>query len=94
MAPTFRHGKAAYLNVSNMNGSTFVLSSGTDDVGLDRNVDTAEVTVHGNNDKNFLAGLRGATLTFSGHFSSTHADNLQGGLGSSTAPTTSSRRLT
>lgn len=87
MAIQYRHGKSAFFSVSDASGSTFALSSAMDDLGLDRSLDTAQVTNFGDNDHNYLAGLRGATFNFSGHFNSTQATRLDGMLGHSTAAT-------
>lgn len=45
---------------------------------LSRSLDPADVTTFGDNDKNYIPGLRGATLSMSGVFSSTHAEVLDG----------------
>ncbi len=85
MAPTFRHGKSAYLSVVSATGGTVNLSSGLDDAGLDRSVDTAEVTTFGDSDKNFIVGLRGGTISFAGHFASTYEEKLSALLGATAA---------
>lgn len=85
MAPQFRHGRRAFLSVV-IGGTTTVLSSGFDDSSLKRAVDSAEVTAYTDNDKKYLAGLRGANLDVSGHFSSTHEGRIGGVLGASTHP--------
>jgi hypothetical protein len=85
MAPTFRHGKAAVLTLSDTAGTTFTLSSGLDDCSLDSTVETADVTTFGDNDRVYLAGLRTHSWSASGHMSSTHEGTLRGMLGNSTA---------
>lgn len=87
MAIVNRHGKSAYFSVTDASGTAFALSSGLNDMGLDRVLDTAEVTTFGENDRTYLVGLRGATFNFSGNFNSTQATRLDGMLGHSTAAT-------
>jgi len=84
--PTFRHGKNAYFAVVTPSGSTINLSSGLDTVSFDRDVDTAETTHFGDDDRTYLAGMRGATFSASGNFSSTHAETIESLLGASTNP--------
>lgn len=85
--PTFRHGKTAFLSM-NVGGSTAFtnLSTFFDDSELKRMVDTAEVTAFQGSDKVFLAGLRSAEFTVSGHFDSAIANTICGQLGASTNP--------
>ena len=86
MAPTFRHGKGAVFYFSTI-GSTvgaINMSSGIDTTDLERAVDKAETTTYGDNDKTYLAGLRDATISASGPFSSTHAKKFEAMLGNST----------
>lgn len=85
MAPVFRHGKGANFWLDNAAGSLIGLSSGVDDVTISRSLDTAEVTTFGDNDKNYIPGLRGATISVSGHFASTYAEILDALLGLSSA---------
>lgn len=85
MAPTFRHGKGASLWLDNAAASLTQFSSGIDEVTLSRSVDMAETTTYGDNDKVFIPGLRGATISVSGHFASTYAEILDALLGLSSA---------
>lgn len=87
MAIQHRHGKSAVFTCSDASGSTFALSSGLDDIGFDRSLDTAEITTFGEDDRTYLVGLRGATASFSGHFNSTQANRLDALLGHSTSST-------
>lgn len=75
---TFRHGKGASFELDSTAGTLVNLSSGLDDVTLSRDMSPAEVTTFGDNDRNHIGGLRGATISCSGHFSSTHANVLDG----------------
>lgn len=79
MAATPRHGKSASLWIDSTAGSLINLSSGLTDLTLSRSMDPADVTnfASGGN-KNYIPGLKGATLSFSGNFSSTHAEKLDG----------------
>ena len=85
MAPTFVHGKSGYFAMTDTGGSTINFSSGLTDLSIDRSLDTAEVTAMGDNDRAYVVGLRGATLSVSGHFASTYAEKIDGMLGNSTA---------
>ncbi len=78
MAPSFRHGKGTKFFLDSTAGSLVNFSSGLDDLTISRDMDPAEVTTFGDNDKNYIVGLRGATISCSGHFSSTHAEVLDG----------------
>jgi hypothetical protein len=71
MAPTFRHGKGAHLSVV-FGGTTYNLSSGVDDTTMERMADTAEVTTYGDNDRNYIAGLRDGSWSVAGTFASTY----------------------
>lgn len=82
MAPTFRHGKSGFLSITNVSAAVINYSSGINSVSFSRSLDTADVTHFGQNDKNFIPGLRGATISLSGMFSSTHAKQLDALLGS------------
>lgn len=62
------------------------LSTFFDDSELKRMVDTAEVTAFQGSDKVYLAGLRGAEMSVSGHFDSAIINTLSGQLGASTHP--------
>lgn len=70
--------------MTDASGSTIVLSSGLDDITFPRDVDMLEVTTFGDDDRVYIPGLRGASFSVSGHFSSTHAIALDGLLGHST----------
>lgn len=78
MAPVFRHGKGGNLKLDSTAGTLVDFSSGLDSASIDRSMDPAEVTTFGDSDKNYIPGLRGATISCSGHFSSTHAVVLDG----------------
>ena len=84
MAPSFRSGKNAYLSISSATGGVINYSSGVDDVSLERTGNALDVTTFGDSDHVKVAGLRDATLTFSGSFASTYEEKLSAALGHST----------
>lgn len=86
MAPTFRHGRTAVLHfaTAGSSASAIRMSSGFNDAGFDRSVETAEITTFGDSDKRYLAGLRDTKLSWKGNFSSTHEKKLTALLGNST----------
>lgn len=89
MAVAPRHGKGSQLSIDSTAGSLVTFSSGLEEMSLSRDLDTAEITSFGDNDKSYIPGLRGATLSFSGMFSSTHAEVLDGVLGRNSTATMS-----
>lgn len=84
MAPTFKHGRSALFKMSDSAAATINYSSGLTDCSLSRQLDPAEVTTFGDSDKVYIPGLRGATISCSGIWSSTHAKKLDASLGHST----------
>lgn len=74
----FRHGKGFDLKLDSTAGTLVDFSNALDDVSLNRDMNPAEVTAFGDNDREFVKGLRGATISCSGHFESTHAVVLDG----------------
>lgn len=78
MAPNFRHGRNARFFLDSTANTLVNLSSGLDEASISRSMDPAEVTSFGDVDRNYIPGLRGATISCSGHFSSTHAEILDG----------------
>lgn len=87
MAPTFQHGRKAVCTLTSATGGTIVISSGMDDSELQRQVETAEVTTFGDDDKNYIVGLKDKTFSLSGHLSSTHVTKLDAMVGHSTGTT-------
>jgi hypothetical protein len=85
MAPSFRHGKGTNFKLDSTAGSLVNLSSGLDDVSFSRDLDTAEVTTFGDSDRSYIPGLKGATISCSGHFASTYAEVLDGVLNDATS---------
>ena len=62
----FVHGKGTAFSVDGND-----ISSYTDSVSLDKSIDTAETTAFGDDDRTYIAGLRGQTFSASGHWDST-----------------------
>ena len=89
MAVAPRHGKGSQLAIDSTAASLVNFSSGVTDASLSRSLDTAEVTSYQDNDRTYIPGLRGATLSFSGNFSSTHAEVLDGIIGRNSTSTMS-----
>lgn len=85
MAPTFRHGRRSRFLVSSVDAST-VLNNMT----LTSNVDTADTTTYGDDDRNFIGGLRDGTITVEGLFDGSTAGSgekfaaIRSSLGSNT----------
>lgn len=75
---TFRHGKGFDLKLDSTAGTLVDFSNALADVTLSRNMNPAEVTAFGDSDREYVKGLRGATISCSGHFDSTHAVVLDG----------------
>lgn len=88
--PTFIHGKGSYFAWSTAAGTTSNsgsvaytnLSSGIEEVSFPRSVDTAEVTTYGDNDRNYIAGLRSGTVSVTGIWASTYEEKIAPALGS------------
>ncbi len=89
MAVAPRHGKGTAFSLDSTAGSLVNLSSGLDNVSCSRSLDTAEITSFGDNDRSYIPGLRGATISISGLFSSTHAEVLDGIIGRNSTATMS-----
>lgn len=83
--PTFVHGKGAYFALSNTSSTSALInmSSGIEEVSFPRTVDTSEVTTYGDNDRNYIAGLRSGTVSVTGIFASTYEEKIAPLLGDS-----------
>ncbi len=69
----FQHGSNAYLSIDATD-----ISSYTDQQSLDRVVELAETTAFGDDDKTYIAGLRGHTISISGNWDPTLDSTLDG----------------
>jgi predicted secreted protein len=76
--PTFRHGKSAYFALDGTAGTLVSLSDTLNEISVPREIETAETTAFGNNDKTYISGLTDATVSLSGMFDAT-VDNLIAG---------------
>lgn len=86
MAPSFRSAKNAFFSLTSATGGTVNYSSGLDDASIERVAKALDVTTFGDSDEVYIAGLRGGTLSLSGHFASTYEEKLSALLGHSTTP--------
>lgn len=79
----FVHGKNAYvaMEASVGAGSVTDYSAYFNDVSLSRSIETAETTTFGDDDKEYIIGLRDATVSLSGLFDATMDGVLAGLLG-------------
>ena len=84
-----KHGKSAQFSLDSTSGTLVTLSSGLDNISISRARDNAEVTNFGDNDRNYILGLKGGTISISGQWSSTHAEVLDGVFNSTTSTTQS-----
>lgn len=77
----FVHGKNAYvaMEASVGAGSVTDYSAYFNDVSLSRSIETAETTTFGDDDKEYIVGLKDATVSLSGLFDAT-MDNVLAGL--------------
>jgi len=64
--PTFVHGKNAQLELEGTN-----LSNTLNEISMPREIETAETTAFGDQDKTYITGLSDATVSLSGMFDAT-----------------------
>jgi predicted secreted protein len=74
----FSHGKDAILKVDTAAGVLTDISPYITGVTLSREQDTAEVSVLGADDKQYMAGMRGATISCDGRFDPTFDALVEG----------------
>lgn len=67
----FVHGKTADFRVDNSGGSLTDISAYCDSVDFPATADTAEVTTFGDSSKEYIAGLKDATISISGSWDAT-----------------------
>lgn len=78
----FKHGSKAVVKVDNSAGALQDLSAYINKAGLDRMLDTAEVTVFGNTSKAFIPGLKDGKFTLDGLWDAVldaHMNGIVGG---------------
>jgi len=64
--PTFKHGKNAQFELEGTN-----LSNTLNEISMPREIETAETTAFGTQDKTYIVGLSDATVSLSGMFDAT-----------------------
>ncbi|MHA2046603.1 MAG: phage tail tube protein [Candidatus Thorarchaeota archaeon] len=67
----FQHGKNTVFKVDNSGGTLTDISAYCNNVDFPREVDTPEVTTFGNDDRKYIVGLRGATISVTGFWDAT-----------------------
>lgn len=77
---TFKHGKNAYFALDNASGSLINISSTLNEIGLPRDIETAETTAFGDADKTYIVGLGDATVSLSGMFDATVDSQINGAI--------------
>ena len=82
--PTFTHGKEAVIKVADSGAVLRDLSSVLNTATLSREVETAETSALGSDDKSYIPGLRDATISVEGMADTTTSGYLEGVLGGST----------
>ena len=86
MAPVFQHGRGAFFSLADTAGTPFNLSTGLSDLSFDRDVGTAEVSALGDDDRQYVVGMKGATISITGHFASTFIEKMDPLVGHTTFP--------
>lgn len=69
--PTFKHGKNAYFALDGTAGTLVAISDTLNEISVPREIETAETTAFGQNDKTYITGLGDATVSLSGMFDAT-----------------------
>ena len=75
----FVHGKTAEFQIDNSGGSLTDISAYCDNVDFPLTADTAEVTTFGDASKEYIGGLKDATISISGSWDAT-ADGILAGI--------------
>lgn len=83
--PTFTHGSTAQIWVGDSSNTPQNITSAVSTTGLQRIVDTAEVTALGNTSKAYIAGLKDATFPVDGIRDVTIEGYVDGSLGTPVA---------
>jgi hypothetical protein len=68
--PGKKHGKDSFLSLEDVGGIARIISDFTDNITQDRDWDMADSTTMGLEDKTFIPGLGGATLSMAGKWDS------------------------
>jgi len=78
--PTFKHGKNAYFALDGTAASLVNISDTLNEISMPREIETAETTAFGNNDKTYITGLGDATISLSGMFDATTNTLIAGNI--------------
>ena len=78
--PTFKHGKNAYFALDGVSASLVNISDTLNEISLPREIETAETTSFGQNDKTYITGLGDATISLSGMFDATVDTQVAGNI--------------
>ena len=78
--PTFKHGKNAYFALDGTAASLVNISDTLNEISMPREVETAETTAFGQNDKTYITGLADATISLSGMFDATVDTQISGNI--------------
>lgn len=68
---SFEHGKSTVVKIDNSGGTLTDISAYCNNVDFSRDIDTPEVTTFGDDDREYIIGLRGATMSLSGFWDAT-----------------------
>jgi hypothetical protein len=82
--PTFTHGKDAVFKVTDAGSTLRDISDVLNTASLSREVETAEVTTLGDDDKAYIPGLRDGTVSVEGMADVTTSGYIDGLLGTTT----------
>jgi hypothetical protein len=72
----FTHGKKSVFKIDNAGGSLTDISAFCNEVSLSRDIETAETTTFGDDDKEYIIGLKDATISVSGQFDAAGASTI------------------
>lgn len=78
--PTFKHGKNAYFSLDGTAGSLVAISDTLNEISMPREIETAETTAFGRDDKTYITGLGDATISLSGMFDATVDTQIAGNI--------------
>ena len=78
--PTFKHGKDAHFALDGIAGTLVVISDTLNEITMPREIETAETTAFGNDDKTYITGLADATVSLSGMFDATVDAQINGDI--------------
>jgi len=78
--PTFKHGKNAQFRLDGTAGTLVNISDSLNEITMPREIETAETTAFGNNDKTYITGLADATVSLSGMFDATVDTMVNGNI--------------